>query len=81
MLSLLIGWGIVKVFTKVFSLDKPGKKNAKPGEITDKDVPIAEQNGPIPVLFGNRIISGPNVVWYGDVYVKPIRKSASGGKK
>jgi hypothetical protein len=26
------------------------------------------------------VISGPNVVWYGDVQVRPIRKS-SGGKK
>lgn len=58
----------------------PKTQNAQPGQIGDKDLPIASQDAPIPVLFCTRVISGPNVVWYGDVQVRPIRKKA-GGKK
>ena len=55
-------------------------ENAQPGQLGDKDVPIASQDAPIPVLVGTPLLSGPNVVWYGDVQVRAIRKS-SGGKK
>jgi hypothetical protein len=41
--------------------------------------PTAEEGREIPVLFGTREIKGPNVVWYGDKKVVPIRKK--GGKK
>ncbi len=53
---------------------------SQPAQFGDKDVPLASQDAPIPVLCGTRLISRPNVVWYGDVQVRPIRKS-SGGKK
>lgn len=57
----------------------PRPKPPPPAEIADKDVPLATQGRPIPILFGQRWLSGPNVVWYGDVRVVPIKKR--GGKK
>jgi hypothetical protein len=53
--------------------------DAQPGQIGDRDIPIASQDAPIPVLFGTRVLSQPNVVWWGDVTVDPIRRD--GGKK
>jgi hypothetical protein len=79
MWSYIVLW----IFTTVLSsllAPKPRTQEAQPGQIGDKDVPIASQDAPIPVLFGTRVISGPNVVWYGDVQVKPIKKK-SGAKK
>jgi uncharacterized protein YdeI (BOF family) len=40
--------------------------------------PTAEEGNTIPVLFGTRLISKSNVVWFGDVEAVPIRKK--GGK-
>ena len=44
------------------------------------DLPTAEENRPIPVVFGTVLMRGPNVTWAGDLKVEEIRKSA-GGKK
>jgi len=41
--------------------------------------PTAEEGREIPVLFGTRLIEGPNVVWYGDVRTVAVKKK--GGKK
>jgi hypothetical protein len=59
---------------------KPTIQNAKPGTIGDKDMPIASQSTPIPVVFGTVWITQPNVVWWGNLRVTAIRRS-SGGKK
>ena len=42
-------------------------KDAAPATIDDFDFPTAEDGREIPVLFGTRETSGPNVVWYGDL--------------
>ncbi|WKB50770.1 hypothetical protein [Eleftheria terrae] len=75
----LIVWIATTVLSALLA-PKPKSQDAQPGQIGDKDLPIASQDAPIPVLFGTRVISGPNVVWYGDVQVKPIKKKG-GGKK
>ncbi|WKB54389.1 hypothetical protein [Eleftheria terrae] len=75
----LIAWIATTVLSALLA-PKPKSQEAQPGQIGDKDLPIASQDAPIPVLFGTRVISGPNVVWYGDVQVKPIKKKG-GGKK
>ena len=54
----------------------PKPRQAQIGDLTG--APIASANTPIPVLFGKRIIKQPNVVWWGDVFVWPIK--VSGGK-
>jgi hypothetical protein len=59
---------------------RPEFRDAQPGQIGDKELPIASADAPIPVLFGTRVLSQPNVVWWGEVRVEPIKRDA-GGKK
>ena len=79
MLQELLVWVVTSVISSWLA-PRPRMQDAQPGQIGDKDVPVASMDAPIPVLFGTRVISGPNVVWYGDVQVRPIRRK-SGGKK
>lgn len=53
---------------------KPETNNAKPASESDFDIPTAEEGRPIPVLFGTRRITSPNVVWYGDISSTAIKK-------
>jgi predicted phage tail protein len=58
---------------------RPKTETPRPAGLDDLSVPTAEEGRPIPVVFGTVLISGPNVVWAGDLRVDPIRKK--GGKK
>jgi hypothetical protein len=51
---------------------KPVYKVPTPATIDDFEAPTAEEGREIPVLFGSREVTGPNVVWYGDLGVEPI---------
>lgn len=51
----------------------------KPAALNDFDVPTAEQGRPVPVVFGTVTLTGPNVLWYGDLRTTPIKEK--GGKK
>lgn len=79
MLQQIIVWIITTVISALLA-PRPKVNDAQPGQIGDKDIPMASQDAPIPVLFGTRVLSQPNVVWWGDVQVIPIRRSG-GGKK
>lgn len=79
MWNFLITWVITTVLSALLA-PRPKVQDAQPGQIGDRDIPMASQDAPIPVLFGTRMLSQPNVVWWGDVQVIPIRKSG-GGKK
>lgn len=79
MWNFLIMWVVTTVISALLA-PRPKVQDAQPGQIGDKDIPMASQDAPIPVLFGTRVLSQPNVVWWGDVTVTPIRRS-SGGKK
>lgn len=57
----------------------PRPPQPKPATISDFDVPTAEEGRPIPVVFGEVLLLGLNVVWYGDLYAEPIK--TKGGKK
>jgi hypothetical protein len=57
----------------------PKPEQPKPAELADFDAPTAEEGRPIPVVFGTVRVTGPNVLWYGDLYTKAIKKK--GGKK
>ena len=51
----------------------------KPASLEDFDVPTAEQGREIAVVFGTVTVTGPNVIWYGNLNSAPITKE--GGKK
>lgn len=71
---------LVWVVTSLISYAlQPKPSTPKAAGLEDISAPTAEEGGEIPVLFGTRDISGPNVVWYGDLYVNPVKKK--GGKK
>lgn len=72
-----IGLWVASFFVSYWLAPKP--QNAKPAGFDEIQAPTAEVGREIPVLFGRRKISGPNVVWYGDLKVKPIKRK--GGKK
>lgn len=75
-------WWYVAVFVValyVASKNIPKPQNVKPAALEEIEAPTAEEGLEIPVLFGTRLITGPNVIWYGDLRTVAIRKK--GGKK
>ena len=54
----------------------PKPPEPRAASIGDFDVPTADQDRAIPVVFGRVWITGPNVVWYGDLKVVPIKKKS-----
>jgi len=57
----------------------PKPESPKPASLTDFEVPTADNSRAIPVVFGTVMVSGPNVVWYGDLNTQAIY--SEGGKK
>ena len=51
----------------------------KPASLSDFDIPTADEDRPIPVVFGKVRITGANVVWYGDL--RTVAVKSGGGKK
>ena len=54
------------------------KNHVRPAGFDEIQAPTAEEGREIGVLFGTRIIQGPNVVWYGDFETDAIKKSSGG---
>ncbi len=69
------------VVTVVGELLRPKQNpmNAKPSSLDDFDVPTAEEGRTIPVICGKVKIDGPNVTWYGDLGVVPLKKKVKTG--
>jgi hypothetical protein len=68
-------------FTAISELLRPKPKFGAPAAsgIGDFNIPTAEEGRPIPIVFGTCRIAGPNIVWYGDLLVRPIRKKVKTG--
>lgn len=76
-----MGWEyfVVLIISTIISIAlAPKPPTPKPAALSDFDVPVAEQGRPIPVVFGTVTITGPNVLYYGDLSNTPIKKK--GGK-
>ena len=56
---------------------QPKPPKPKPPSLQDLDIPTAEVGRPLPVVFGTVRVTGPNVLWYGDLSTESIK---SGGK-
>lgn len=78
MWTYLIVWVVALVAAYALA-PRPKLPEAQPGQLGERGIPIASADAPIPVVFGTRVVSQPNVVWYGDVTVDPIQRK--GGKK
>ena len=44
----------------------------RPKFLDEISVPVAEEDRPVPVLFGTYIFRDPNVIWYGDLDTDPV---------
>ncbi len=66
----IIIW-IVSTVVSYYLAPKP--EQPKPATIDDFQVPTATEDRSIPVLFGTSWTTGPNVVYYGDLKIKPIK--------
>lgn len=77
-------WAIVGLFAlsmAVSYLLTPRTKYTAPkaAGIEDFNVTTSELGREFPVLFGSKKMSGPNVVWYGDLKTVAIREKVSSG--
>lgn len=75
-LQFVIQIAIMIVSSLISAALAPKPKPPKPASITDFELPTAEEGREIPVVFGEVWITGPNVLWYGDLASKPIKKKA-----
>jgi hypothetical protein len=76
-------WWIIAVFVVTLVLAyafMPKPQVQKPPGLSEITAPTAEVGREIAVLFGTRDVEGPNVTWWGDVRLVPL-KSSGGSKK
>jgi hypothetical protein len=69
----IIYYIIVLILSIVLAPKPPKPRSAA---LEDFDVPVAEEDRPIPVLFGTWRITGANVLWYGDLKSIKIKKKS-----
>ena len=78
-INFVIQIAIMIVASVISAALAPKPKPPKAASITDFDLPTAEEGREIPVVFGEVWITGPNVLWYGDLRSAPIKTKS--GKK
>lgn len=57
---------------------QPKPPQITPPSLDDLKAPVITQGKPIVKVFGKRIITGPNIVWYGDLAYNKVK--VKGGK-
>jgi hypothetical protein len=73
MWQLVVTWVITAVLAYALA-PKPKGSSAPPTNLEEFKAPVAEEGREIPVLFGTRKLTQPNVVWYGHLDTSPIVK-------
>lgn len=73
-------WAVVGFVVAYAFAPRTESPQQKPASITDFNFPTADESRAIPVVFGTVRVADPNVVWYGDLRTRAIRKKG-GGKK
>lgn len=68
----MIAIAIVMMILTYLLTPKPKIEKLKPE--SEIDVPETEVGKPLPVIFGTVVLRNPNVVWFGHLRVKKIRK-------
>jgi hypothetical protein len=72
---------IVFIISLIVSIAlSPRPQKPKAAALEDFDVPVAEEDREVGVLFGTQKLTAPNVCWYGDLRVKAIRKRSGFSK-
>lgn len=70
---------VLLVSTVISVALQPKPQAPKAALLEDFEIPTAEQGRPIPVVFGTKRVTGPNVLDYGGLTTEAIRKKS--GKK
>lgn len=65
---------VISLIISIVLAPKPATPRA--AMLEDFDLPVAEEDRPIPVLFGTKRITGGNICWYGDLDTQQIRESS-----
>jgi len=66
-------WAATFVASRLLTPD-PEIEDARPASLNDFNFPTATEGRVLPLLWGTDIIDGPNVIWYGDLKVVPIKE-------
>lgn len=72
-------WNLLLLFVVSYAIvyaTRPKVEAPKPAGIDEFQAPTAESDREIPVLFGSKVLNGPNVVYYGNLNISPIRKKS-----
>lgn len=84
-MQFAVYFAVLIVSSILSALLAPKPPKPKPASLEDFDVPTADEDRDIPVVFGTVTVTGPNVVWYGNLSARAIKKKVGGffgiGKK
>jgi hypothetical protein len=69
-----IAWFVVTTLVSIALAPKPPRP--RPAALDDFDLPVAEEGKPVQVIFGTVRQTGPNVLWFGDLSSKAIKKKS-----
>jgi hypothetical protein len=77
-------WVFLLIYAATFLITellrpKPKIEDAKPAGLGDFQVPTATEGRVVPLIWGRVKVSGPNVVWYGDLVADPQRDTVKTG--
>jgi hypothetical protein len=62
-----------------FLRSKPKFEDARPKGKGDFNFPTADEDRPVPIIWGTVMLAGPNVLWWGDFLQKAIKKTVKTG--
>lgn len=65
LIPILIQLAVAVILMAISYAIAPKPKSPKP-QIQDLQLPTADVNRPVPVVFGTINIKGPNVLWHGE---------------
>jgi len=79
--TIVVSLVVAVISTVLSELLKPPPdiQNAKPAGQGDFKLPTAQENRPIPLIWGRVKQSGPNVTWWGDIKTIKIREKIKTG--
>ncbi len=72
-MQFVIYLALLIVSTAISYALAPKPESPNPASLDDFDFPTAEEGRAVPVVFGTVRITGPNVIWYGDLGSEAIR--------
>lgn len=70
---MLLDWIILAATFALQLILIPKPQTKKPAALEDFDVPVCEEGKEFGVLSGTEILRGPNVTWWGDLKITPIK--------